>query len=521
MRGHVSISRHCAVSRSRLARPAPLEVHGQPVASVPDLPGTYNRPTMQTKNTPLPKSRLQLEFELPPERLTKAIDQAVGRLSRQTRVPGFRPGKAPRVMVERFIGAEVVLDEALQQLMEDAFREAMREQDLVTLSAPEVEVTQGVEGQPVLFTATVQVRPEVQLGDYDHFGFKPEIKSVDETMVEKVVDELRDAEAKLEPVSGRGAEKGDYAVISFVGTRDGVAFDGGSSDRMPLILGEDRLIPGFEEKLYGAAKGEEREFDIVFPEDYQEESLRGKNAHFAVMIKELRHKELPEANDEFARSVGKFADMAELTAELRKRLEANSLDHARHDFADKIIEYATDNATVELPDVLIDQEIEVMHDELRSALARQGITEEAYLKVVGKTDEELHAEFRPQAEKRVKTLLVLSEIAKNKNVEVPDSDVQGEIARARTRYAGNANLIRYFESERGRNYIRSTFRRSRTVEMLVDEWLAAHPESPRLPHIEDGDDSSPVSHPSAEANASVGATDPGALHPENAASAGA
>jgi FKBP-type peptidyl-prolyl cis-trans isomerase (trigger factor) len=171
--------------------------------------------------------------------------------------------------------------------------------------------------------------------------------------------------------------------------------------------------------------------------------------------------------------------------------------------------------------VLIDQEVEVMHDELRSALARQGISEEAYLKVVAKTEEDLHAEFRPQAEKRVKTLLVLSEIAKVKQIEVPDSDVREEIARARSRYADNPNLIRYFESERGRSYIRSTFRRSRTVEKLVDEWLDAHPESPRLPHIEDQDSGSPVSHPSAEANASLDATDPGSLTPEKATSTGA
>jgi trigger factor len=471
---------------------------------------------MQTTNTPLPKSRLQLEFELPPERLTKAIGLAVGRLGRQARVPGFRPGKAPRVMLERVLGPTAIMDEAVEQLIDDAFREAMREQDLVPLTSPEVEVTQSEEGKPLIFKAVVQVRPEVVLGDYDHFSFKPEIKAVDETMVEQVLDELRDGQATLEPVTDRGGEKGDYAVISFVGTRDGVAFDGGSSERMPLILGEDRLIRGFEDHLMGAGKGEEREFDIVFPEDYLEESLRGQTAHFKVTIKELRHKAMPEANDEFARSVGKFDDVAALTAELRKRLEVNALDHARHEFADKIIEYAVANATVELPDVLIDQEVEVMHDELRSALARQGISEEAYLKVVSKTEEEIHAEFRPQAEKRVKTLLVLSEIAKAKGVEVPEKDVDGEIDRARSRYATNPNLMRYFESERGRNYIRSTFRRSRTVEQLVDEWLAAHPESPRLPHLEDAEESSPVTGASAEATASIGATDPGSLTPPQA-----
>jgi trigger factor len=472
---------------------------------------------MQTTNTPLPRSRLQLEFELPPERLNRAIDQAVGRLSRQTRVPGFRPGKAPRLVLERVLGPTAILDDALDQLVDDAFREAMMEQALTPLASPEVEITQGEEGKPVIFKAVVQVRPEVTLGDFEGFGFKPEIKPVDETMVEQVLDELRDGQATLEPVEGRGAERGDYAVISLVGTRDGVAFEGGSSERMPLTLGEDRLIPGFEEKLMGAVKGEDREFDIVFPEDYQEESLRGQKAHFAVSIKELRRKVLPEANDEFARSIGKFADIAALKAELRKRLEANALDHARHDFTDRIIEYATANATVDLPDVLIDQEVEVMRDELRSTLGRRGISEEAYLKVVGKTEEEIDAELRSQAEKRVKTLLVLSEIAKAKGVDVPDGDVQSEIARARSRYANDPQLIRYFESERGRNYIRSTLRRSRTVERLVDDWLAANPGSPRLPHAEDMETSSPVADPSAEAAASVGATDPKSLTPPEAA----
>jgi trigger factor len=472
---------------------------------------------MQTTNTPLPRSRLQLEFELPPERLSRAMDQAVGRLSRQVRVPGFRPGKAPRFMLERVLGPTAVLDDAVDHLVEDAFREAVRDQDIVSLASPEVEVTQAEEGKPLRFKAVIQVRPEVQLGDYEHFGFSPEIQPVDDPMVAQVVDELRDAHSELKPVDGRPAKEGDYAVIGFTGTRDGVEFPGGSSERMPLIIGQDRLIPGFEDHLLGVAKGETVEFDITFPEDYQEESLKGRDAHFSVTVKELREKVLPEATDEFAKTVGKFEDMAELTAELRTRLEANALDHARHDFADKIIEYATANATIDLPDILIDQEVEVMHDELRSALARQGITEEAYLKVVNKTDEDLHTEFRPQAEKRVKTLLVLSEIARAKGVEVPDSDVQAEIERARSRYADSPNLLRYFESERGRNYIRSTFRRSRTVEQIIDEWLAAHPESPRLPHLEEADGHSPVVSSAAEAAASVGATDVGALEPESSA----
>jgi trigger factor len=499
----------------RQARPA----RRPPVTARPD---TYNLPTMQTTNTPLPNSRLQLEFELPPERLGKAIDQAVSRLGRQTRVPGFRPGKAPRVMLQRFLGETTIIDEAADQLVEDAFREAVVEQDLSPLTLPEVEFTQKEEGKPVIFKATVQVRPEVKLGDYEHFGFKPEVQPVDETMVEKVIGELRDSRSSLEQVDGRGAQMGDYAIISFVGTRDGVPFPGGSSERMPLILGEARLIPGFEENLVGLAKGEKREFDIVFPDDYQEESLRSQTAHFSVTLIDLRGKVLPEANDEFARSVGKFADMAALTVELRRRLEANALDRARHEFADKIIEYATGNATLELPDILVDQEVEVIHDEIRSALQRQGIGEEAYLKVVGKTAEEIDKESRPDAEKRVKTLLVVSEIAKAKGVEAPETEVQAEIDKARSRYAGNTDLIRYYESERGRSYIRSTIRRSRTVEQLVDEWLEAHPEVPRLVHLEEALESSPLDAPSVEAAAPVGAADPESATPqETAAQTGA
>jgi trigger factor len=447
---------------------------------------------MQTTNTPLPKSQLRLEFELPPERLSRAIDKAVGRLSRQARVPGFRPGKAPRVVLERVLGATAVLDEAMQQLMDDAFREAVVEQDLVPLTSPELEIVQGEEGKPVVFKATVQVRPEVKLGDYEHFGFKPEVKPVDETMVEKVLDELRDSQSNLEPVVGRGAQKGDYAIISFVGTRDGVPFPGGSSDRMPLIIGNGRLLPGFEDNLVGQTEDEKREFDVDFPADYQEESLRGQTAHFSVSLQDLRTKVLPEADDEFARSVGKFEDLAGLKAELRRRLEANALDHARHDFADRIIEYATANSTLDLPDILVDQEVEVIRDEIRSALAREGIVEEAYLKVLGKTSQEIDVESRPEAEKRVRTLLVLSEIARQRGVEAPEAQVQAEINRARSRYSGNPDLIRYFESDRGRSYIRSTIRRSRTVEQLIDEWLAAHPEAPRLVHLEDPEAGSPV-----------------------------
>jgi trigger factor len=439
---------------------------------------------MQTTNTPLPKSRLQLEFELPPESLAKAIDKAVVRLARQTRVPGFRPGKAPRLMIERVLGPESVLDEGLELLIEDAYRDALKSQDLLPLTPPEVEIVQGAEGKPVIFKATIQVRPEVKLGDFEHFLFGPELQAVDETMVEKVVDELRDSEARLEPMD-RPAQLGDYAIVAFEGTRDGAVFTGGTSERMPLLLGQNRLFPGFDDKVVGLQSGEEREFDLTIPDDFGVESLRGAELHFHLTLKEQRGKVAPEATDEFARSVGRFRDLDHLKVELRKRLEENALDRARHEFADKITEYASANATLELPDVLIDREVEIMRDEMRAAMARQGLTEAAFFAATGKTEAEMDEQFRPQAEARAKSVLVLSEIAKVKGVEVTDVDVEAEVAAARVNYAADRATVAYFESERGRNSIRNTMRRSRTVEMLIDEWLDAHPEAPRVRHHED------------------------------------
>jgi trigger factor len=455
---------------------------------------------MNVTATPAPNSSVVLEVELPAARLDRAVRDAVGRLSRRTRVPGFRPGKAPRPMLERVLGPGIVLDDAVDHLVQDAYREALVEKEILPLANANVEVVQAEEGKPLIFKATVPVRPEIKLGDYRNFNFKPEIETIDDARVDQVIDELRDQHATLAPVEDRAAGKGDFAVVGFHGTRDGVPFEGGSRDRMPLVLGEDRLIPGFEDHVIGLRIGERTEFEITFPDDYPEESLAGKPARFEVDLKELREKILPEADDAFAAGLGDYADLAALRAEIRQRLERNALDRARHGFADRIIDYAIGNATLELPDVLVEQEVEVMHDEFRSSLARQGISEDAYLKAVDKADTDLHADFRPSAEKRVKVLLVLTRIAEQEGITVPDADVEAEVTRSRERYARDRKLVGYFESERGRNFIRSTLRRTRTVERLVDDWLTSHPDHPPLPHADD--DVTPIDQHAA-ANASA------------------
>jgi trigger factor len=465
---------------------------------------------MNVTATPAPKSSIILEVEVPADRLDRAVGEAVRALSKRTRVPGFRPGKAPRGVLEAVLGQGSVLDEAVDRLVQSSYRDALIEQAILPLTNADVEIVQAEEGKPLIFKATVQVRPEVELGDYKSFNFKPEIETIDDAKVDKVIEEMRDQSATLAPVEDRGAQNGDYAVIKYEGSRDGTPFEGGSAERMPLIIGEDRLIPGFEANLVGLEVDGTKGFDITFPDDYPEETLAGKEAHFEVELRELREKVLPDLDDDFVKSMGDFEDLAELRSEIKKRLERNALDRARHEFADKIIEYAVANATLDLPDVLIDQEVEVMHDEFRSSLARQGIGEEAYLKVTGKTDADLHADFRPDAEKRVKVLLVLSKVAETEGVAVDDADVEAEVARGRERYQGDAKLVRYFDSERGRNFIRSTLRRSKTVEHLVDQWLAAHPDHPAIPHVEDGP-SGALDSDSAASSAAIDATDPGSI----------
>jgi trigger factor len=464
---------------------------------------------MEVTVSQAPRSSVRLRVEVPAERLDAAIAEAVRHLSQRTKIPGFRPGKAPRGVLEAVLGKDAVLEDALDHAVQRAYRDALIEQSILPLTNAEVNVEQGIEGKPLIFNATIQVRPEVKLGDYRGFNFKPEIETIGDAEVDRVIDELRDQNATLVAVADRGAKAGDYAVIGYAGTRDGVPFEGGSATRMPLILGEERLIPGFEGHVIGLRPGETAAFDITFPDDYGEASLAGQTAHFEVDLKELREKVLPEADDDFARSMGRFADVDDLRRDVKVRLERNALDRARHEFADRIIDYATANAELDLPDILVEQEVEVMHDEFRASLARQGITEEAYLKVVEKTDADLHAEFKPNAEKRVRVLLVLSKVAEAEGIVITDAEVEAEVAKARERYAKDRKTIGYFESERGRSFIRSTLRRSRVVESLIDAWLVAHPEHAPLPHLEDSE-AGDVAMQTAESSVAIGAPDPGA-----------
>ena len=414
-----------------------------------------------------------LEIEVSPDEVARHFTTAYKHVAERTKLPGFRPGKAPRNVIDRFVGRGSVLAEAIDHLVSDSYGAALDQTDVIPIDNPEVDIDPAnvVEGQPVTFTATVPVRPDVELGSYTDYSFGLEIPDVTDEQVEQVIGELREQQATLRPVDDRGAQDGDIASVKFVGTVDGEPFEGGSADRLPVVIGEDRMIPGWEANLVGMSIGDSKGFDITFPDDYRVEELQGREAHFEVELLDLREKLLPEVSDDFAKSVGDVETLDELRAEIRDAMRKRADAEGRHNFGDRIIDFAVTNASVEIPEVMIANEVEIMRDELRSRLAQQRIGLEQYLALSKQTPEELATELREPATRRVKTLLVLSAIAEKEGVDASDEEIDAEIAEQMARYGEDAKLREYLTSRRGRSYLRMTIRNRKLVETLVDRAL--------------------------------------------------
>ena len=421
-------------------------------------------------------SKMVLEIEVPSDEVDRHFATAYRHVAERTKVPGFRPGKAPRHVIDRFVGRGSVLAEAIDHLVSDSYDRALDESKVIPIDQPEVDIDPEslTEGQPITFTATVPVRPDVELGSYTGYPFELEKPEVTDDQVEQVIGELREQQATLRPIDDRTAQDGDIVSVKFTGTIDGEPFEGGSADRMPLVIGEDRMIPGWEANLVGMKMGDEKGFDITFPDDYRVDDLQRKQAHFEIELLDLREKLLPEVTDEFAASVGDVQTVDELRAEIRDALEKRAEAEARHSFGDRIIDFASSNATVELPDVMVANEIEIMRDELRARLAQQRIGMEQYLALSKQTPEELATELREPASRRVKTLLVLSAIAEKEGIDASDADIDAEIAEQLSRYGDDAKLREYLGSRRGRSYLRMTIRNRTLVDTLIQRALGAN-----------------------------------------------
>jgi trigger factor len=432
-----------------------------------------------------------LEVQITDKELQNAINEGVRHVARRTRIPGFRPGKAPRQIVERSMGVDrsdpeapdPIYDEAREHLYQRTVVAALRESDYDVLQIPaEPEWTSFEEGAGAAYTVTLPIRPKAELGDYTDYPFEPDVQAVTDEQIDQVVDQLRDQHATLVPIEDRPAKEEDFAVISFEGRLGGEPVEGAQADRFPLVIGHERMIPGFEANLVGMAEDEQKTFTVTFPDDYGEAELQGQAVEFTAKLLELRERRLPEANDEFAGVVGAYDDMASLRADLTGRMINNSFDRARHVFSDRIIEYATANASVEIPELLVEREIDVMVDELKVRVSEQGIAYEDYLRVTEKDEDALRTDYHEGAEHRVKVLLVLGAIADAENVTVPEEDIDAEIARVQADESSGDGIKEYLASDRGRAYVRSQLRRSQTVELLVDRWIEAHPQFADVQH---------------------------------------
>ncbi len=417
----------------------------------------------------LEKNWMQFEVEVEASEFSKSVEAAFRKMNRQVTIPGFRRGKAPRAIFERVYGKEALVQEAVDQLLPRAYSEALEQGQIEPIAQPEIEVVQAEEGQPFIFKGKVQVTPEVTLGRLSGFGIEKEVPEVTDEEVEEQLNALRERLATLVTDESGEVAEGSFAVIDFEGFIDGEPFEGGKGEGYTLEIGSGSFIPGFEEGLVGAKAGETRDVNVTFPEEYHAEHLAGKPAVFKVTVHEVKKKELPELNDEFAQQVSPFKTVEELRADIKNRLSEAAAEKAEQEFRNKIIEAVADEASVEVPEVLVHDKVHDMIHDFEHQLAHQGITLELWHQITGKTHEDLHNEFGPQATKSVKVDLVLSAVAKQVGLTVTDAELEAEFDRLLALYPNQQSYIKQLrQSAVYRARLRSDLLKQKTVEHLVE-----------------------------------------------------
>ncbi|WP_337018839.1 trigger factor [Oceanobacillus massiliensis] len=377
----------------------------------------------------------QLTFEVSSEEFDQALDQAFKKVSKEVQIPGFRKGKIPRGMFEKRFGVESLYQDAVDIVLPAAYTKAVEETDIFPIDQPDVDIEQIEKGKDLVFTAIVEVKPEVTLGDYKGLEVEEESVEVTDEDVDHEIGHLRERHAELVVKEEGKVENGDTAVIDFEGFLDGEAFEGGKGENHSLEVGSGQFIPGFEEKLIGKEAGEETEIEVTFPEDYHAENLAGKKAVFKVKIHELKSKELPELDDEFAKDVDEEVESLEdLKKKKKEELEAQKKQNAENQKREALIQQASDNAQVDVPDAMVDTELNQMVREFEQQLQMQGMTLEMYSQFSGQDENALKEQMREDAAKRVKTNLTLEAIVDAENLEASEEDVQAELEKMASMY---------------------------------------------------------------------------------------
>jgi len=416
------------------------------------------------------KNIVALEIEVEQVKMDEAMEKAYKKVSQKVNIPGFRKGKAPRTLVERHVGKDYIREEALDLVVPEAYFEAVQESGIDPINKPKVDIVQLEYDKPVILKATVEVKPEVVLGEYIGLEAQKQEAEITDDEIQAELDKLRNRHAQLVNVEDGTAELKDITVIDFEGFVDGVAFPGGTGTDYSLELGSSSFIPGFEEQLVGAKVGEARDVNVTFPEDYHSEELAGKEAVFKVSVKGIKRKEIAELDDEFAKDVSEFETLQELKNDLTNRLKQAAVEKVDNQLKDELVEKAVQAAQVDVPEIMIGEKTDQMVQSFSQRLSMQGLKLEDYLKFSNTSMENMRSEYRPAAEKAVKIDLVLEAIATKENIEANDEDINSKVAEMAGRYNAEPDVFRqWLENGGNMEPLKKSIIFDKTVDFLQEK----------------------------------------------------
>lgn len=410
----------------------------------------------------------KLTIEVGAEELEKAIEKAYQKNKNKISVPGFRKGKVPRKLIEKMYGEAVFYEDAANALIPDAYDKALAECEEEIVSSPKIEVTAIEAGKGMTFTAEVALKPEVTLGEYKGVEVKKADTTVTDEEVMAAIDKERESNARAIVITDRPVKAGDETVIDFEGFVDGVAFDGGKGENYPLTIGSGAFIPGFEEGLIGAKLNEELDVNVTFPEDYQASELAGKAATFKCTVKEIKEKELPELDDEFASEVSEFDTLEEYKADVKKNLEEKKASDAKREKIDAVVEAVIANATMDIPEAMVSTTQRQILDEYAQNMQAQGLNLEQYMKYTGLDADTLMEQLKPQAENRIKGRLVLEAVAKAENITASEEDFEAEVKTMAEAYGIEADKAKELLGENGKKSVMEDVLIKKAQEFIVE-----------------------------------------------------
>ena len=422
--------------------------------------------SLQVEN--LEKNMAKLTIEVPASEFEKALQSAYNKQKKSISVPGFRKGKVPRQMVEKMYGPEIFYEDAANELIPTAYEEELKNCDLEIVSRPTVDIVQIKKGENFIFTAEVAVKPEVTLGEYKGMEVDKTSTRVTQKEVEAKIKEEAEKNARTVTVEGRPVQDGDEVILDFEGFVDGEAFEGGKGENYPLTIGSGSFIPGFEEQLVGTEAEKEVEVKVTFPEEYHAEELKGKEAVFKCTIHEIKEKQIPEIDDEFAAEVSEFDTLDEYKADVKAKIKEQKENEGKQKKEDQAVEKAVANASMEIPEAMIDEQVRQMVNEFAQNMQYQGISFEQYCQITGMTLEKIQEETRPQAVKRIETRLVLEAIAKAENIEVTEERLDEEIKKMAESYNMEADKLKELMGEEEKKQMMEDIAVQDAVTFLVE-----------------------------------------------------